>query len=123
VGEKIAAGLTNNTAGERMIKGNVNKAVESYGGNVSTSSSPITPSGGNRAATLQNGQSTVTTQTTKGTVDVGGKIEVDIKAPNGVSTEQLKQILTTTFNESRFKDYIFRLMPDDKSKSPESNTY
>jgi hypothetical protein len=123
VGEKIAAGLTNNTAGERMIKGNVNKAVQSYGGNVSTSSSPLTPSGGNRAATLQNGQSTVTTQTTKGTVDVGGKIEVDVKAPNGVSTEQLKQILTTTFNESRFKDYIVRLVPDSESKEPVSNSY
>jgi hypothetical protein len=123
VGEKIAAGLTNNTAGERMIKGAANKGVQSYGGKVSTSSSPLTPSAGNRAETLQSGQSTVTTQTTKGTVDVGGKIEVDVKVPNGVSTEQIKQILDSTFNDSKFKDYIIRLKGGGESKEPVSNTY
>ena len=122
VGEKIAAGLTNNTAGERMIKGAANKGVQSYGGNVSTSSSPLTPSGGNKMETLQSGQSTVTTQTTKGTVDVGGKIEVDIKVPAGLSSEQIKQILDSTFNDSRFKDYIIRLIPGE-SKEPVSNSY
>jgi hypothetical protein len=60
--------------------------------------------------------------TTKSTVDVGGKIEVDVKVPTGLSSEQLKQILDTTFNESRFKDYIVRLIPGD-SKEPKSNSY
>ena len=72
--------------------------------------------------TLQSGQSTVTTQTTKGTVDVGGKIEVDIKVPAGLSSEQIKQILDSTFNDSRFKDYIIRLIPGE-SKEPVSNSY
>ena len=123
VGEKIAAGLTNNTAGERALKNVANNTVKSYGGKVSPSSAPLKPSAGNRAETLQSGQNTVTTQTTKGAVDVGGKIEVDVKVPNGVSTEQIKQILDSTFNESRFKDYIVRLIPDSQSKEPVSNTY
>ena len=123
VGEKIAAGLTNNTAGERALKNVANNTVKSYGGKVSPSSAPLKPSAGNRAETLQSGQNTVTTQTTKGAVDVGGKIEVDVKVPNGVSTEQIKQILDSTFNESRFKDYIVRLIPDSQSKETVSNTY
>ena len=122
VGDKIAAKLTNRTVGESVLKSGVEKINETYA-TKTTSSSPLSSSVGDKMGTLQNGQNTVTTQTTKGTVDVGGKIEVDVKVPNGVSTEQIKQILDSTFNDSRFKDYIIRLMPDGESKEPVSKTY
>jgi hypothetical protein len=67
----------------------------------------------------QNTQTTIT----KGTVDVGGKIQVDVQVPTGVSESQLKQILTSTFNESKFKDYIVRLIPKEGSLTPENKTY
>jgi hypothetical protein len=122
VGDKIAAKLTPQTVGERVLKSGVEKINEAYAPKTA-SSSPLSSSVGNKMETLQNGQNTVTTQTTKGNVDVGGKIEVDVKVPNGVSMEQIKQILDSTFNDSRFKDYIIRLMPDGESKEPVSKTY
>lgn len=123
VGEKIASKLTNQSVGESALKSGVSKVVESYGGKVSTSSTPLTSSVGNKMDALQNTQNNVTTQTTKGTVDVGGKIEVDVKVPSGVSTEQIKQILDSTFNDSKFKDYIVRLKDDGQSKEPVSKNY
>jgi hypothetical protein len=60
---------------------------------------------------------------TKGTVDVGGKIQVDVQVPTGVSESQLKQILDSTFNDSKFKDYIVRLIPKEGSLKPENKTY
>ena len=100
-----------------------NKAVESYGGKTSTSSAPLSSSVGNKMETLQNTQNNVTTQTTKGTVDVGGKITVDIQTPTGMSTEQGKQFIDSVFNDSRFKDYIIRLTTPDNLKEPQSKTY
>lgn len=118
----IAAKLTNRTVGESTLKSGFEKINEAYAPKTA-SSSPLSSSVGNKMETLQNGQNTVTTQTTKGNVDVGGKIEVDVKVPNGVSMEQIKQILDSTFNDSRFKDYIIRLIPDGESKEPVSKTY
>ena len=124
VGEKIAAKLTNQTGGEVALKSVTNKIVESYGGKVSTSSAPISSSVGNKMEMLQNNQNTATSQqTTKGTVDVGGKIEVDVKVPVGMSTEQSKQFIDSVFNDSRFKDYIIRLTTPDNLKEPVSKTY
>jgi hypothetical protein len=124
VGENIAAKLTNQTSGEVALKNVTNKVVESYGGKTSTSSAPITSSVGNKMEMLQNNQNTVTTQqTTKGTVDVGGKITVDIQTPSGMSTEQSKQFIDSVFNDSRFKDYIIRLTTPDNLKEPVSKTY
>jgi hypothetical protein len=124
VGENIAAKLTNQTGGEIALKNVTNKVVESYGGKVSTSSAPITSSVGNKMEMLQNNQNTATTQqTTKGTVDVGGKITVDIQTPTGMSTEQSKQFIDSVFNDSRFKDYIIRLTTPDNLKEPVSKTY
>jgi hypothetical protein len=124
VGENIAAKLTNQTGGEVALKNVTNKVVESYGGKTSTSSAPITSSVGNKMEMLQNNQNTVTTQqTTKGTVDVGGKITVDIQTPSGMSTEQSKQFIDSVFNDSRFKDYIIRLTTPDNLKEPVSKTY
>jgi len=123
VGEKIAAKLTNQTSGEIAFKSGVNKVVESYGGKTSTSSSPLSSSVGNKIETIQNTQNNVTTQTTKGTVDVGGKIEVDVKVPAGMSAEQTKQFIDSVFNDSKFKDYILRLTSPDNLKEPVSKTY
>ena len=123
VGENIAAKLTNQTSGEIAFKSGVNKVVESYGGKTSTSSAPLSSSVGNKMETLQNTQNNVTTQTTKGTVDVGGKITVDIQTPTGMSTEQGKQFIDSVFNDSRFKDYIIRLTTPDNLKEPQSKTY
>jgi hypothetical protein len=122
VGENIAAKLTNRTVGESTLKSGFEKINEISGVKSPSSASPLNASSGNKIETLQNTQSNTTTQTTKGTVDVGGKIEVDVKVPAGLSSEQLKQILDTTFNDSRFKDYIVRLIPSE-SKEPVSKTY
>jgi hypothetical protein len=122
VGENIATKLTNKTVGESTLKSGFQKINEMSGVKSPSSASPLNASSGNKIETLQNTQSNTTTQTTKGTVDVGGKIEVDVKVPAGLSSEQLKQILDTTFNESRFKDYIIRLIPGE-SKEPKSNSY
>ena len=122
VGENIATKLTNKTVGESTLKSGFQKINEISGVKSPSSASPLNASSGNKIETLQNTQSNTTTQTTKGTVDVGGKIEVDVKVPAGLSSEQLKQILDTTFNDSRFKDYIVRLIPSE-SKEPVSKTY
>jgi hypothetical protein len=123
VGENIATKLTNRTVGESTLKSGFEKINEISGVKSPSSASPISSSSGNKIGTLQNTQNNTTTQTTKGNVDVGGKIEVDVKVPAGVSTEQIKQILDSTFNDSRFKDYIIRLMPNGESKEPVSKTY
>jgi hypothetical protein len=123
VGEKIAAKLTNQTGGEVALKNVTNKVVESYGGKTSTSSVPLSSSVGNKIETLQNTQNNTTTQTTKGTVDVGGKIEVDVKVPAGMSAEQTKQFIDSVFNDSKFKDYILRLTSPNNLQEPVSKTY
>ena len=123
VGEKIAAKLTNQTSGEIAFKSGVNKVVDAYGGKTSTLSPPLSSSVGNKIETIQNTQNNVTTQTTKGTVDVGGKIEVDVKVPSGMSAEQTKQFIDSVFNDSKFKDYILRLTTPDNLKEPVSKTY
>jgi hypothetical protein len=124
VGEKIASKLTNKTVGESVLKSGVSKVVESYGGNVSTSSTPLTSSVGNKMEALQNTQNNATTQTTKGTVDVGGKIEIDIKAPMGVSGDQVKQMMDSAFNGIAFQDYIIRTASSgNPNKEPVSKTY
>jgi len=123
VGENIAAKLTNQTGGEVALKNVTNKVVESYGGKTSTSSAPLSSSVGNKIETLQNTQNNTTTQTTKGTVDVGGKIEVDVKVPAGMSAEQTKQFIDSVFNDSKFKDYILRLTSPNNLQEPVSKTY
>ena len=124
VGEKIASKLTNQTVGESVLKSGVSKVVESYGGKVSTSSTPLTSSVGNKMEALQNTQNNATTQTTKGTVDVGGKIEIDIKAPMGVSGDQVKQMMDSAFNGIAFQDYIIRTASSgNPNKEPVSKTY
>jgi hypothetical protein len=125
IGEKISSKLTNQTVGEQMLKSGVNEVVKSYGGQVgTTSTSPITSSITNKIGTLQNTQNTTTTQSTNSKIDVGGKIEINVSAPAGVSTEQLKQAFDTAFNSNSFKDYITRVAsPSESTKEPISKTY
>jgi hypothetical protein len=68
---------------------------------------------------------TQTTQTinNKGTVDVAGKIQVDVQVPAGVSESQVKQILDSAFNDPKFKDYVVRLVSPKDLKEPTSKTY
>jgi hypothetical protein len=105
---------------EKVAAAGINAASSISGAGASSKTAPI-DSNANKIAnekTIYQNQNI----TTKSTVDVGGKIEVDVKVPAGLSSEQLKQILDTTFNEPRFKDYIVRLIPGD-SKEPVSKTY
>lgn len=125
IGEKISSKLTNQTVGEQMLKSGVNEVVKSYGGQVgTTSTSPITSSITNKIGTLQNTQNNSITQTTNSKVDVGGKIEIEVKAPAGVSGDQLKQMMDSTINSIAFKDYIVRTAsPSNPTKEPVSKTY
>ena len=120
--ENIAAKLGNQTIIDSTAKNVANKVVESYGGKTSPSS-PITSNVSNKVDAIQNNQVNQTTQTTKGTVDVGGKITVDIQTPTGMSTEQSKQFIDSVFNDPRFKDYIIRLTTPESLKEPVSKNY
>lgn len=125
VGDKIASKLTNQTVIERVSKSAVEKINEISGGKSSTSSSPISPSVGNKIETMQNNNNIGNnTQTTNSKVDVGGKIEIDIKSPMGVSSEQVKQMMDSAFNGIAFQDYIVRTASSGSStKEPVSKTY
>jgi hypothetical protein len=124
VGEKIAAKLTNQTGGESVLKSGVNKVVESYGGKTSTSSSPLTSSIDNKIQTLQNNNNIGNNaQVNNAKVDVSGKIEIDVKAPTGVSTEQMKQMFDKEINGIAFQDYMSKFVNSNNSKEPVSKTY
>jgi hypothetical protein len=85
---------------DSTAKSTVDKVVESYGGKVSTSVSPLTSSVGNKVEMLQNNQNNVASQTTNSKIDIGGKLEINVTAPLGISTEQLKQSFDTAFNSN-----------------------
>ena len=117
---KNVSGKLGDTPMEQLTKKGVDKALAISDAGASSKTAPI----GSNTGKIKNERTIPKNQniTTKSTVDVGGKIEVDVKVPTGLSSEQLKQILDNTFNESRFKDYIVRLIPGD-SKEPVSKTY
>jgi carbon monoxide dehydrogenase subunit G len=106
IGENISKKLTNQNVIDSTAKSTVDKVVESYGGKVSTSVSPLTSSVGNKVEMLQNNQNNVASQTTNSKIDIGGKLEINVTAPLGISTEQLKQSFDTAFNSNSFKYYI-----------------
>lgn len=121
-GRNVYDKMSDKTMGEKFLKEEViGTALEKSGAGIPSKN--VQPIGSNTSK-IKNEKTIPKNQniTTKSTVDVGGKIEVDVKVPAGLSTEQLKQILDTTFNETRFKDYIVRLIPGD-SKEPVSKTY
>jgi len=120
----IAAKLTNRNVGESTLKSGFEKINEISNVKSPSSASPLSSSSGNKIEALQNTQNNVTTQTTKGTVDVGGKIEIDIKAPMGVSGDQVKQMMDSAFNGIAFQDYIMRTASSgNPNKEPVSKTY
>jgi hypothetical protein len=125
VGENIGKKLTNQSPGEVMIKSGVNKAVEVFGGNTNTTSSvPLSNSSNVNSGALQNTQNNLVSQTTNSKMDIGGKLEINVNAPSGLSTEQLKQAFDTAFNSNSFKDYIARVAsPTDSNREPISKTY
>jgi hypothetical protein len=124
IGENISKKLTNQNVIDSTAKSTVDKVVESYGGKVSTSVSPLTSSVGNKVEMLQNNQNNVASQTTNSKIDIGGKLEINVTAPLGISTEQLKQSFDTAFNSNSFKDYIARVAsPTDSNREPISKTY
>jgi hypothetical protein len=125
VGENIGKKLTNQSPGEVMIKSGVNKAVEVFGGNTNTTSSvPLSNSSNINSGALQNTQNNLVSQTTNSKMDIGGKLEINVNAPSGLSTEQLKQAFDTAFNSNSFKDYIARVAsPTDSNREPISKTY
>jgi len=120
-GENVYGKMGDDSMLEQGVKYGIGKTIGRTEPVGSTSVAPLTSSP-NRTITEKITQNTQTINT-KGTVDVGGKIEVDVKVPAGLSSEQLKQILDTTFNEPRFKDYIVRLIPNGESKEPTSKNY
>lgn len=123
VGENIGKKLTNQSTGEVMIKSGVNKAVEVLGGNT-TSSVPLSTTSNVNSGALQNTQNNSVVQTTNSKMDIGGKLEINVNAPAGLSTEHLKQAFDTAFNSNSFKDYIVRVAsPTDSNREPISKTY
>jgi len=125
VGENIVKNLTNQSAGEIMIKSGVNKAVEVLGGNTNTTSSvPLSTTSNVNSGALQNTQNNLVNQSTNSKIDIGGKLEINVNAPAGISTEQLKQSFDTAFNSNSFKDYIVRVAsPANSNREPISKTY
>jgi hypothetical protein len=119
-GVNVSNKLTGDNLVEKSAKFGVDKINEITNNDKVNNVVPLENKGNQTIA-----QNITTTQTTitKGTVDVGGKIQVDVQVPTGVSESQLKQILTSTFNESKFKDYIVRLIPKEGSLTPENKTY
>ena len=123
VGENIGKKLTNQSVGETMIKSGVNNVIKEFGGNT-TSSVPLSMSSNDNSGMLQNTQNNLVTQTTNSKMDIGGKLEININAPAGLSTEQLKQAFDTAFNSNSFKDYVARVAsPTNPTKEPVSKTY
>jgi hypothetical protein len=125
IGENINKKLGNDTVGERIIKSGVNEAVKTFGGNSNTTSVvPLSTTSNVNPGALQNTQNNSVAQTNNSKVDVGGKIEIDIKAPMGVSGDQVKQMMDSAFNGIAFQDYIIRTASSgNPTKEPVSKTY
>jgi hypothetical protein len=117
----VPAKLTGDNLVEKSVNYGFNKVNEiDNNNNNNVTGVPIVNKG---TQTIEKNITTNQTMMTKGTVDVGGKIQVDVQVPTGVSESQLKQILDSTFNDSKFKDYIVRLIPKEGSLKPENKTY
>lgn len=122
IGVKISSTKGNQTGVENIISSKAEEISKYYAN--PTSSAPISSLITNKTGALQNTQNNSITQTTNSKVDVGGKIEINVNAPAGVSTEQLKQAFDTAFNSNSFKDYVARVAsPTDSNREPISKTY
>ena len=122
IGVKISSTKGNQTGVENIISSKVEEVSKYYAN--PTSSAPISSLITNKTGALQNTQNNSIAQTTNSKVDVGGKIEIEVKAPAGVSGDQLKQMMDSTINSIAFKDYIVRTAsPSNPTKEPVSKTY
>ena len=122
IGVKMSSTKGNQTGVENIISSK-SEEISKYYANP-TSSAPISSLITNKAGVLQNTQNNSIAQTTNSKVDVGGKIEIEVKAPAGVSGDQLKQMMDSTINSIAFKDYIVRTAsPSNPTKEPVSKTY
>ena len=122
IGVKMSSTKGNQTGVENIISSKVEEVSKYYTN--PTSSAPISSLITNKAGVLQNTQNNSIAQTTNSKVDVGGKIEIEVKAPAGVSGDQLKQMMDSTINSIAFKDYIVRTAsPSNPTKEPVSKTY
>lgn len=113
----------NKIGDETYVQKFVKESAGKVGGinEVNRSVEPLTVSN-NKTITeniIQNNQ----TFNTKGTVDVGGKIQIEVSTPSGVTTEQMKQFMDETFNGPKFKDYIMRVVTPKDLKEPTPKTY
>ncbi len=121
-GENVYDKMSDKTIGEKLIKESAGKMVGKTEAEMSKKNvEPLTPSS-NRTITENITQNTQTI-VNKGTVDVGGKIQVELVAPAGVTTDQMKQFVDATFNGPQFKDYILRVVSPKDLKEPVSKTY
>ena len=123
--QKVSEKITNQTVGESMLKNIISEDIKPSVSNSKVSTTPLNPSGVNNTSALQNNQpsSTTTTNQTNQTIDVGGKIVVDITAPAGINTQQLQQIFTDTFNSNSFVNHIVGITSSKTLKEPMSKTY
>jgi hypothetical protein len=122
IGVKISSTKGNQTGVENIISSKVEEVSKYYTN--PTSSAPISSLITNKVGALQNTQNNAIAQTTNSKIDIGGKLEINVNAPAGISTEQLKQSFDTAFNSNSFKDYIVRVAsPTDSNREPISKTY
>lgn len=120
--ENVYNKMSDKTIGEKFIKDSAGKMVGKTETEMSKKSvEPLTPST-NKTITENITQNTQTINT-KGTVDVGGKIQIEVSTPSGVTSEQMKQFMDETFNGPKFKDYIMRVVSPKDLKEPTSKTY
>jgi hypothetical protein len=123
--ESASQKISPQNSGEKFIKEKLEDVSKTDflnpKGNVSNISPQTIES---RMKDIQVVQNTNTIQTTKGNVDVGGKIQIELIAPAGVSTEQLKQYVDASFNSPQFKNYIkTQTKPQSPLSAPESNSF
>jgi hypothetical protein len=118
-GEQVSSKLSDRNPVEALAKRSVDKIrgeSEKNTGNVQ----PINSGSRQIQETITKNNQTIIN---KGTVDVGGKIQVDVKVPVGVSESQVKQIIDSAFNDPKFKDYVVRLVTPNDLKKPENKNF
>ena len=118
-GEQVSSKLSDRNPVEALAKRSVDKIrgeSEKNTGNVQ----PINSGSRQIQETITKNNQTIIN---KGTVDVGGKIQVDVKVPVGVSESQVKQIIDSAFNDPKFKDYVVRLVTPNDLKKPEDKNF
>lgn len=120
--ENVYNKMSDKTIGEKFIKDSAGKMIGKTETEMSNKSVEPLSTSANRTITEKITQNTQTINT-KGSVDVGGKIQIEVSTPSGVTTEQMKQFMDETFNGPKFKDYIMRVVSPKDLKEPTSKNY